>query len=279
MPIHDQGYRRYAGTRASHGRTWRTIARAGVKAMLQRRAFIALLIASWLPFIVRAVQIYAAANLPQVPFLAPTVETFRQFLGQQGTFLFFVTVYAGSGLIANDRRVNALQLYLSKPLTRLDYIAGKLAALLALVLFVTWVPAVLLVIVQVLFSGSLEFLLANLRLVPAITLLAVVEALVVSLAMLALSSLSKSSRFVGILYAALLFFMEAITVVLRAVMGERGLAWLSVTDSLDQVGDAIFGLPLSYESSVTACVVTLLALAGVSMTVLSRRVRGVEVVS
>ena len=27
-PIHDQGYRRYAGTRAPHGRTWAVIAAA-----------------------------------------------------------------------------------------------------------------------------------------------------------------------------------------------------------------------------------------------------------
>lgn len=247
--------------------------------MLRRRAFVALLIASWLPFIVRAVQIYAAANIPQVPFLAPTSATFREFLRQQGTFLFFVTVYAGAGLIANDRRVNALQIYLSKPLTRTDYIVGKLAALLALVLFVTWVPAVLLVAVQVLFSGSLAFVRENLLLVPAITLFAWLEAGVVSLAMLALSSLSKSSRFVGILYAALLFFTQAITVVLRAVMGERGLAWLSVWDSLAQVGDAIFGMPLAYESPVILCVATLFAIAAVSMAVLTRRVRGVEVVA
>ena len=59
-------------------------------------------------------------------FLAPTPETFRQFLEQQEIFVFFVTVYVGAGLIANDRRANALQIYLSKPLTRAEYIFGKL---------------------------------------------------------------------------------------------------------------------------------------------------------
>ena len=58
-------------------------------------------------------------------FLAPTAETFRQFLEQQEIFVFFVTVYVGAGLIANDRRANALQIYLSKPLTRAEYIAAS----------------------------------------------------------------------------------------------------------------------------------------------------------
>ncbi len=50
--------------------------------------------------------------------LAPTAETFREFLEQQDFFVFFMTIYVGAGLIANDRRANALQIYLSKPLLR-----------------------------------------------------------------------------------------------------------------------------------------------------------------
>src|SRR5262245_22231961 len=135
MPIHDQGYRRYGGGKAS-GLGWTIIARAGLRMVLARRAFIALMILAWFPFVVRAVQIYAAANLPQAAFLAPTPETFRQFLDQQGIFVFFITVYVGAGLIANDRRANALQIYLSKPLTRAEYVFGKLAVLMTFLLLV-----------------------------------------------------------------------------------------------------------------------------------------------
>src|SRR5688572_5428105 len=122
MPIHDQGYRRYAGQRMAHGRSWSVIAKAGVRTLISKRAFVGLLLVSWFPFFVRAVQIYAAANVPQASFLAPDARMFRQFLEQQEVFLFFVTVYAGAGLIANDRRANALQIYLSKPLTRAEYV-------------------------------------------------------------------------------------------------------------------------------------------------------------
>ena len=60
--------------------------------------------------------------------------------------MFFITVYAGAGLIANDRRANALQIYLSKPLTRVEYIFGKLAILATFLLLVTWVPAIVLLL-------------------------------------------------------------------------------------------------------------------------------------
>src|SRR6266508_1631029 len=130
MPIHDQGYRRYGGTKALTGTGWAVIARAGVRTFLAKRAFLGLLLLSWFPFFVRAVQIYAAANLPQAAFLAPTPEMFRQFLDQQQIFVFFLTVYGGAGLIAQDRRANALQIYLSKPLTRAEYVFGKFAILM-----------------------------------------------------------------------------------------------------------------------------------------------------
>ncbi len=279
MPIHDQGYRRYGGDKVPRGRTWVIIARSGIRSMIGRRAFVALLIAAWLPFLVRAVQIYAAANLPQVQFLAPTGETFRQFLGQQEVFLFFVTVYAGAGLIANDRRANALQIYLSKPLTRVEYIVGKLAVLFGFLLFVSWVPAMLLLLVQVLFAGSFTFIRSNLYLFPAITLFAFIEGLAISLAMLALSSLSRSSRYVGILYAALLFFTQAITVVLRAVVGTTGLAWLSFTNSLDQIGNAIFRMPPAYDSPLALCVLSVVVVMGAAAAILERRVRGTEVIA
>src|SRR5262249_51469292 len=160
MPIHDQGYRRYGGGKA-RGQGWVVIARAGIRTFLGKKAFLGLLLLAWFPFFVRAVQIYASANLPQAAFLTPTSETFRQFLSQQEIFVFFITVYVGAGLIANDRRANALQIYLSKPLTRTEYIVGKFAVLAGFLLLVTWVPAIVLLIVQIAFAGNFGFFRNN----------------------------------------------------------------------------------------------------------------------
>src|SRR5688572_13488273 len=209
VPIHDQGYRRYGGSKAPHGRTWWVIARAGLLERLRERRFLALLLFAWAPFIVRAVQIYVASNFSQATFLAPSAETFREFLDQQAIFVFFVTIFVGAGLIANDRRANALQIYLSKPLARTEYIVGKLVTLLVFLTAVTWVPAMLLLLLQVMFSGNMGFVRNNLFLVPAITLFSILQVFTSAFAMLALSSMSKSSRFVGIMYAGIIFFTAA----------------------------------------------------------------------
>ena len=278
MPIHDQGYRRYQGTRTPRGHAWAVITTAGLRTFFSRRVFIGLLLFSWLPFIVRTVQFYAAANFPQMAAIAPTAETFRQFLDQQRPFVFFVSVYVGAGLIANDRRANALQIYLSKPLTRAEYVLGKMTILMTFLLMVTWVPALVLLLAQVSFAGNFRFVLDNLYLIPAITLFSFVEATMVSAAMLALSSLSNNSRFVGILYAGLIFFSAAFFGVMRAVTTDSGLSWLSFGDNLAQLGDAMFRVPLRYSTPWPVSLMMVVAVLLLSALVLERRVRGVEVI-
>lgn len=279
MPIHDQSYRRYGGHREMPGRAWAVIAWSGIKAMVKKRIFIGLLIFAWIPFIVRAVQIYIAANFPQATMLAPTSETFRQFIEQQGVFVFFVTIYVGAGLIANDRRANALQIYLSKPLMRIEYIAGKLAILMAFLLAVTLVPGILLLVLQVLFAGSFTFLRANLFLFPAITLASLLQVLLSSFTMLALSSLSNSSRYVAILYAGAVFFTQALYGALMAITGSTAISWMSFTANLAQVIDVIFRMKPRYDTPWVVSFLVIVGLIALSLSILERRVRGVEVVT
>jgi ABC-2 type transport system permease protein len=282
MPIHDQGYRRYGGSKARTGTGWIVIARAGIRTMVSKRAFLGLLLISWFPFFVRAVQFYAASNLtnfPQASLLAPSADTFRQFLEQQQTFVFFVTVYVGAGLIANDRRANALQIYLSKPLTRAEYVLGKLAILMAFLALVTWLPAIVLLIVQIAFAGNFTFFRNNAFLFPAITLFAFIEVALASATMLALSSLSKSSRYVAILYAAVIFFTQAVYGVLYAVTRSTSFSWLSFSANLSQIGDVIFRQPQKYDTPWPVALLMIVALIALSGLILERRVRGIEVVA
>ena len=279
MPIHDQGYRRYGGRREAHGRTWWVIARAGVMERLRERKFLGLLLVAWGPFLVRAVQLYVAANYSQASFLAPSAGTFREFLSQQSLFVFFITLYVGSGLIANDRRANALQIYLSKPLTRVEYVVGKLATLLLFLTAVTWLPAILLLLLQIMFAGNLTFLTANLFLFPAITVFSAVLVLTSAFAMLALSSLSKSRRFVAVMYAGLIFFTAAMYQALRGITGSQAWAFISPGDVLDVFSRVIFRVTGPTALPFPAAVLFVVLLLGASVLVLERRVRGVEVVT
>jgi ABC-2 type transport system permease protein len=276
--IHDQGYRRYRGRRAAHGRAWTVIARQHILPMLRRRSFVVLLLFAWTPFVVRAVQIYVSVNIPQASFLQTTVETFREFLGQQSLFVFLVSI-AQAGLIADDRRAHALQIYLSKPLTRVEYIAGKLVAILTYLLGITLLPALLLLMLQVLFAGSFAFVRDNLFLIPAIVVYSLTQSLVTAFSLLALSSLSSSRRFVSVMYAGIIFFTAAMYQALRNITASNAWAWVSPGDTLSVIADAVFRVKTTPAIPPIAAIVVVLVLMSAAVLVLERRVRGVEVVT
>lgn len=279
MPIHRERYRRRNSGFDIRGRAWVVIAAQGLRALMKRRAFVYLLLLGWIPCIVRGVQIYAAANFPQAAFLAISTRTFRDFLDQQELFVFFITVYAGSGLIADDIRANALQLYLSRPVTRTQYAAGKLASLMAALAMVTWVPAMLLLMLEPLFAGNTIFLRANLFLIPAISLLSLIQVSVSAFVMLALSSLSKSRWFVAVMYAGLGFFTQAIFVATRVAIGSTAFSWLAMFANIQQIGDAIFRLTPRFSTPAAVSAMVLASLVAVSAAVLKGRIRAIEVVT
>ena len=279
MPIHDQSYRHYQGGKAAPGHSWTVIAWAGILSLIKKRAFLVILLAGWVQFFVRAIGFYFSTTLQQVPVLGASPAAFRSFLDWQGFIVFVITVYVGAGLIANDRRANALQLYLSKPLLRSEYIAGKLAVLFVFLLMVTLMPALMLLVVQVILAGSFSFLKSNLFLIPAITLAALLQVSLASVTMLALSSLSKSARFVAIMYVGILFFTKAIFGVLYAITGTTAVSWISLGDDLAQVVDVIFRQTPRYVTPWQVSLLVIIAAIVVSLSILERRVRGVEVVT
>jgi len=279
-PVHDQSYRRYAGQRRPPGRAWAVILRVGARALLSRKSLIALLAGSWLQFLVRCVQIYAIATYPQARQVIPVdMRMFESFVQWQGLFAFFVTINVGGGLIANDRRANALQVYLAKPLLRMEYIGGKLGILAAYLTAVTLVPALLLIVMQIVLSGSLDFVRDNPAVIPAVTLASLMRVIVGAFTMLALSSMSKSARYAAVLYAGVVFFTQAMYGVLTFITGSTRVAWVSIPANLDVVTDWVFRQPARYETPVIVSCIVLAGLVALSMSVLDRQVRGVEVVS
>jgi len=280
MPIHRERYRRRDGGLDVRGRAWIVICAQGLRALTKRRTFLYLMLLAWIPCVVRAVQTYVAANFPQASFLGISTRTFRDFLDQQELFVFFITVYAGSGLVADDIRANALPLYLSRPVTRTQYVAGKLAVLMSALALVTWVPAMVLLILQPMFAGNATFIRQNLFLIPAIALLSLLEISVAAFTMLALSSLSKSRWFVAVMYAGVAFFSQAVFAATRMATDGTAFSWISLFANLMQVGDVIFGLPPRFrEAPPVVSGAALAAVLALSVAVLNRRIRGIEVVT
>ncbi|HEV8253372.1 MAG TPA: ABC transporter permease subunit, partial [Vicinamibacteria bacterium] len=201
MPIYDQGYRPYEARRPLRTLRFWPITREALRLLLARRAFLGLLAVAWLPLVVRTIQIYIVTRFPDASRLLPVDgRTFGEFLNQQIGFALLITIFGGAGLIANDLRTGAILVYLSRPLTRRDYVLGKLGVLLVLILAVTLVPGLLLYAVALSLAAEQFATLGMAWIPPAIVLHSLVIALVLSLVALAISSLSKSARVAGLAF-------------------------------------------------------------------------------
>jgi hypothetical protein len=102
--------------------------------------------------------------------------------------------------------------------------------------------------------------------------------LLATMTMLALSSMSKSSRFVGVMYAGLMFFTAAVFQSIRGITRSSAMAWISPTASMEQIGDVIFRVTPRYDVPTMVVLLSVIGLIVLSGLILERRVRGVEVV-
>jgi ABC-2 type transport system permease protein len=279
MPIYEQAYRRYEARGPLRRIRFWPITREGLRLLLARRAFLGLLGLSLLPFVVRAVQVYVVTRFPEAGRVLPIDgRMFGEFLNQQIFFTLLLSVFGGAGLVANDLRTGAILVYLSRPLTRRDYLLGKLGVLLALNLGVTFVPALVLQGLAVAVAPDQFLRLDRAWIAPAIALHATVESLVVSLVALAFSSLSKSARVAGLSLAGLVVGLETARSVLAIISGRPEIQVISLQNDLKIVGQRLFGIADRADVPVLYAALVLVLVSAAALAVLRARVRAVEIV-
>jgi ABC-2 type transport system permease protein len=281
MPIHDQGYRRYeARAPLRKARFW-PITREALRIVLSKRAFLGLLAASFIPFLVRVIQIYVVTRFPEAGRILPVDgRLFGDFLNQQIGFTILLSIFGASGLVANDLRTGAILAYLSRPLTRRDYVLGKLLVPLLLNLAVTLAPGLLLYAVGLTLAPELYLKWELAWIAPAIVLHALAISLVVSLLALAISALSRSARVAGLGLFGLIAGLEMVRLILQNGFQQRQAVLLSVQADLRAVGVGLFGLTDREIDVAWGWPVVVLALVSLAcLAILRSRVRAVEIVT
>lgn len=225
MPIFDQGYQHWQGPLSGHAWRWWAIAGHGIRVQSRNRMVRVLLILAWLPAIALVATMilwglveqqtasvlgFARSFLPEdivrdaVNFRSTVwIVAYWFFFKVEMVFIMLLVVVAGPGLISRDLRFNSLPLYFARPLTRLDYFLGKLGVIGALVGAVAVGPAVFAYIVGACFSLDLSIVGDTYPILLASIAYGLVVTLSMGTLMLALSSLSKRSLYVGIAFAGM----------------------------------------------------------------------------
>ena len=240
MPIFDQGYQHWSGTLSGHAWRWLAITRQGVRAGMKNRILRIVLLVAWLPALLLVAFLCSWGLLERnsdlvTPLLgmltalfgAPSVADpkhyrvdvwticFAYFLLTQMRFSMLLILLVGPNLISQDLRFNALPLYLSRPLRRIDYFVGKLGVITAFLGMIVIVPSVIAYILGLLFSLDITILKDTI----GILFWAVIYGLVISVSagmlILALSSLSRNSRYVGLFWVGVILVGSIVAGVLQ----------------------------------------------------------------
>jgi ABC-2 type transport system permease protein len=132
-----------------------------------------------------------------------------------------VILLVGPGLISRDLRFNALPLYFSRPLRRIDYFLGKLGVVVVFLGLVLVVPSVIAYVLGLLFSLDLTIVRDTFPLLLACIGYGAVVSVSAGLLILALSSLSRNSRYVGLFWLAIWFVSSMVGTVLATVNEQR----------------------------------------------------------
>jgi ABC-2 type transport system permease protein len=236
MPIFDQGYQHWKGPLAGHAWRWLAIARHGVRVQLKSKIVWGLLILAWLPAIglVAAVAVWGMVErqsvgvvslvksiLPDDMLVDPNAYrtsawsiAYSSFFTVEMYIIMLLVVVTGPGLISRDLRFNALPLYFARPLTRLDYFMGKLGVIGALVAGVAVIPAVFAYIIGVCFSLDLKVVKDTYRVLLGSIAYGVVITLSVGMLMLALSTLSRRSVYVALMWFGIWWISSAVSLIL-----------------------------------------------------------------
>ncbi|MFO0893060.1 MAG: ABC transporter permease subunit, partial [Isosphaeraceae bacterium] len=263
MPILDQGYQHWNGTLRGHAWRWLTIARRGIRsqsgnrwvwAVLAMACFPALLLSGFLVVWGLFEQksglltplLFLVQGLPEELRAGPKgfrttfwTLAFNQFLDVQLFFAMLLVLLVGPELISQDLRFNAIPLYLSRPVRRLDYFAGKLGVIGAYLGAVIIVPVLLAYALGIAFSLDPTVLRDTWRIAVAGLAFGAIVVLSAGSLMLAISSLSRNSRYVSAMWIGIWVLSGVASSVLNQAIRKDWCPLLSYTANLTRVRDAL----------------------------------------
>lgn len=231
--IADISYRNYDGELRTRALRWWTISLATIRANVNRKRY-----GYWIPagiifmvffflgvshYLTQAVRQQMEAMNPLIgpPTYNPYAVTLCRGVTWTNRLVFIATLTVGAGAVAADNRANALLVYLSKPITRADYLLGKWTGIFLLLAALTLAPSLLIFLFFAITYASDGFLRENPTLILRLLAASLAPAALNASLILGFSAWSKSPRLAGALYAAFYFIGIALAFILGHALAAK----------------------------------------------------------
>jgi len=195
-------------------------------------------------------------------------------------FSIFAMIFYGSQLISREKQANALQVYFAKALDRRDYVLGKFFVLGVINALFTLVPSALMILLGLTLSPDLLGFIREAWYVPIMTgAYWLTLTLVMGGIALACSSMFNRFYLAAVGFIGFSIFCSAASALLSILFGApamlEGMDW---TRGVYSMGRAIFTGEVGSRSLFVWQVIDLAIIVAVSLWLLFRNIRPVEVI-
>jgi ABC-2 type transport system permease protein len=287
MAVYEHTYQSYTGPLTPTWSRFLVIPRYAYRSVFQSKLFAGLFALCFVPPLIAAIMIYLHHNTTALAIFEAQVADLIQInttfflvlMAWQWAFSFVLTVIIAPALISRDLTNNALPLYLCRPLTRAEYVLGKMAVVMIMVSVVTWVPGLLLFAFQGVLAGA-GWMAENLWLAGAIFVSSWACILLLALFSQALSAWIKwRTAASGALFLLAVGPLPLTIVINEEFPGNYG-TLLSPSLAFQNVACLMFRVAPESELAVSGASawLALAVYAAIALFLLARKVRAYEVI-
>jgi ABC-2 type transport system permease protein len=162
MAVLERSYKRFQGTLSPEWSRFLIIPRHAYRDVFRSKLFTGFFALSFIWPLVCAILIYLHYNVDalagshlNIRDLLPIDAAFfeKWLVVPQGIIGFFLAMLVGPQQVSRDLTNNALPLYLCRPFTRTEYVVGKMSIIVILLSTITWVPGLILFLLQSYLEG------------------------------------------------------------------------------------------------------------------------------
>ena len=304
MAVLERSYKRYEGALLPEWSRFLIIPRHAFRDVFRSKIFTGLYALSFMAPLVFAVLIYLRHNAEALAILQLNVVNvlpiderfFQTFVEIQGWIGFFLALLVGPQQVARDLTNNGLPLYLCRPFSRTEYVVGKMSIVIILLSTITWVPGLILFLLQSYLEGWSWFS-GNIPIASAIFLGSLVWIVLLALLTQTISAwvkwrLAASAALIGLFFIPSVF-AEILNQLLETHWGHI----LSLSALIRNIWAGLFGTFVRQDSEVRefrrgvpirealmvepplwASWLALFLISALCLWLLSRKVRAYEVV-